>query len=154
MLPSPDIDNLTLVVARFLKIETVTLGEPKKGYIVHYRGMLLAADSASAYDELARLLKPFQVTPLFRTENNQHAVILVTAQPIPRPAKVWVNVLLLSLTFLSVLFTGALFSYPGSYPTNIQEILQFILSGLPFTISLLAILLAHEFGHYLAGRYH
>ncbi len=26
--------------------------------------------------------------------------------------------------------------------------------GLAFTVSLLAILLAHEFGHYLAGRYH
>ena len=154
MLPSPDIDNLTLIVTRFLHIETVTLGEPKKGFIVRYSGMLQAADSARAYDELASLLKPFKVTPLFRNENNQHAVVLVPAMPVPRPTKIWVNVLLLGLTFLSVLYTGALFSYSGSSPTNLTQAMRFIISGLPFTASLLAILLAHEFGHYLAGRYH
>ncbi len=154
MLPSPDVENLTLIVSRFLRIETVTLGEPKKGFIVHYQGMLLGSDSATAYDELARLLKPFQVTPLFRNENNQHAVILVPSMPDPRPAKIWVNILLLILTFLSVLVTGATFSYPGSFPTDLKGTIQFIVSGLPFTLSLLAILLAHEFGHYLAGRYH
>jgi membrane-associated protease RseP (regulator of RpoE activity) len=154
MLTSPDIDNLSLIVARFLHIEAVTLGEPKKGFIAHYRGMLLGSDSASAYDELARLLKPYHVTPLFRIENNQHAVILIPGIPNPNPAKVWVNILLLILTFFSVLFTGALFSYQGSLPTNVNETLSFIISGLPFTLSLLAILLAHEFGHYLAGRYH
>jgi len=31
-------------------------------------------------------------------------------------------------------------------------IVRFILQGWPFTVSLLGILLAHEFGHYLAGR--
>jgi len=42
--------------------------------------------------------------------------------------------------------------------TNTQEFLiqlwRSLPSGIPFAISLLAILGAHEFGHYLAGRYH
>jgi len=154
MLPSPDIDNLSATVARIMHIEAITLGESKKGFITRYRGMLLNSDSARAYDELASLLKPFQVTPIFRVENNQHVVILIPGIPNPRPAKIWVNILLLVLTFFSVLVTGASFSYEGSMPTTFMETLSFILSGIPFTLSLLAILLAHEFGHYLAGRYH
>lgn len=154
MLPSPDIDNLSTQVARIMHIEAVTLGEPKKGFIARYRGMLLSSDSASAYDELTSLLNPYRVTPIFRVENNQHVVILIPGIPNPNPSKIWVNILLLFLTFFSVLFTGALFSYQGQLPTTPIEILKFIVSGLPFTLSLLAILLAHEFGHYLAGRYH
>lgn len=154
MLPSPDIDNLSAQVARFMNIEAVTLGEPKKGFIARYKGMLLSSDSAHTYDELAGLLKPFKVTPVFRMENNQHVVLLIPGIHNPRPAKIWVNILLLVLTFFSVLFTGALFSYNGPLPSTPLEILNFIISGLPFTLSLLAILLAHEFGHYLAGRYH
>ena len=34
------------------------------------------------------------------------------------------------------------------------KIIQSLPAGLPFAISMLAILLAHEFGHYLVGRYH
>jgi membrane-associated protease RseP (regulator of RpoE activity) len=154
MLPSPDIDNLSTQVARIMHIDAVTLGESKKGFIARYRGMLLSSDSARAYDELASLLKPFQVTPIFRVENNQHVVILIPGILNPRPAKVWVNILLLILTFFSVLVTGALFSYEGPLPTTFIDTLNFIANGVPFTLSLLAILLAHEFGHYLAGRYH
>jgi hypothetical protein len=39
-------------------------------------------------------------------------------------------------------------------PIRIFRIYQRRSDGLMFTVSLLAILLAHEFGHYLAGRYH
>jgi membrane-associated protease RseP (regulator of RpoE activity) len=155
MLSSPDINNLSQLIAHVMRIEAVTLGEQKKGFIAHFRGTLVNDDSARAYDELTNLLKPYQITPLFRIENGQHAIILIPGIPNPRPAKVWVNIVLLILTFFSVLFTGALFSYEGaSLPANFNETLEFIVSGLPFTISLLAILLAHEFGHYLAGRFH
>jgi Peptidase family M50. len=36
----------------------------------------------------------------------------------------------------------------------LQIVWAFIRSGLPFALSLIAILAAHEFGHYFAGRYH
>jgi membrane-associated protease RseP (regulator of RpoE activity) len=47
-----------------------------------------------------------------------------------------------------------MFSYQGSSLRSLSDILHFILSGVPFTLSLLSILLAHEFGHYLAGKHH
>ncbi|QQR89528.1 MAG: site-2 protease family protein [Myxococcales bacterium] len=51
---------------------------------------------------------------------------------------------LIVLTFLSTLYVGA--GMEGS-PGN-------ILTGWPFALPLMAILLAHEFGHYIAGRIH
>ena len=154
MLSSPDIDNLSLLVSRVMQIESVTLGDAKSRSIAHYRGKLLSNDSSSAYDELAALLKPHKITPLFRMENDWHAVILIQGISNTRPSKIWVNILFFVLTFFSVLFTGSLFSYQGSSLSSLSDILRFIWSGVPFTLSLLSILLAHEFGHYLTGRYH
>jgi membrane-associated protease RseP (regulator of RpoE activity) len=57
-----------------------------------------------------------------------------------------------------MIFAGALYSYSGPLPSDqsalLAAILHGLVSGIPFAVSLLAILLAHEFGHYLAGRYH
>src|SRR5690606_30593894 len=39
-------------------------------------------------------------------------------------------------------------------PTSLQGWLQIAGTGVPYTLALLSILLAHEFGHYLAARYH
>ncbi|HEX5100442.1 MAG TPA: site-2 protease family protein [Polyangiaceae bacterium] len=62
-----------------------------------------------------------------------------------RPALTWrgvrLNVLLFVLTVVSLFWTGM---EPG----------QGFLSGAPYAVPLLAILLAHEFGHYFAARYH
>jgi membrane-associated protease RseP (regulator of RpoE activity) len=56
-----------------------------------------------------------------------------------------------------MLFAGALYSFEGPAPENELELIKIILSnlhlGIPFGLSLLAILLAHEFGHYLAARF-
>lgn len=56
---------------------------------------------------------------------------------------------------MSMIFSGALQSFQMPAQGGLLEsLLSSIWSGLPFAVSLLAILLAHEFGHYLAGRYH
>ena len=154
MLITAENDTLTPLIARYLRIETITWGDQKNRFIARYRGWLIDTDSARSYDALAFELRPLQITPLYRLEEGKHAIILMPGITNPRPSKVWVNILFFILTFLSVLFTGALFAYQGDLPSNLKQTLDFILSGLPFAISLLAILLAHEFGHYLAGRRH
>lgn len=62
-----------------------------------------------------------------------------------QPALTWrgvrLNVLLFLLTVVSLFWTGM---EPG----------KGLLSGAPYAVPLLAILLAHEFGHYFAARYH
>jgi len=151
---SSENDNLTPLVGRYLRIDDVTWGDKPKGFIVRFRGWLYNQDTAQAYDDLAAALKPLNITPLFRTEEGRHAVILLSGTVDPKPSKVWVNILMFSLTVVSVLFTGAIFSFQGALPTTLAEVFTFLVSGAPFAVSLLAILLAHEFGHYLVGRYH
>jgi membrane-associated protease RseP (regulator of RpoE activity) len=58
------------------------------------------------------------------------------------------------LTVLSMLWTGGTYGYEGDLPVNLQGWIGLILGGWPFLVSLLGILLAHELGHYFAGRYH
>ena len=153
----PETDSLTNIVARVLKIEDITSGDPKKDFLVRYRGQLVV-DSISAYDQLVDALRPLEITPLFREEAGQHVILLMQGIIQPKPSNPWVNLILFVLTLFSVIFAGALYAYDGPAPESTIDLLQKILSalptGIPFAISLLAILLAHEFGHYLAGRYH
>lgn len=153
----PDINTLTAIVARVLRIEDVTTGDSRQNFLVRYRGKLYG-ESDEAYDRLANSLRPLEITPLFRKDGDQDAVLLMLGVIQARPANPLVNLVLFGLTLLSVIFAGVLYSYDGPIPDNSAELWMTLLrslpSGIPFAISLLAILLAHEFGHYLAGRYH
>jgi len=61
----------------------------------------------------------------------------------------WVNVLLFFLTFASTLTVGAL--HQGA---DIIAEPALIVKGLPFSLTLLGILLVHEFSHYFMSRKH
>ncbi len=69
----------------------------------------------------------------------------------------WFNLALFGLTVITTLLTGALWdgvdwiSDPSMFLVDPWRLFY---AGLPFSISLLAILLFHEFGHYFAARYH
>ena len=56
---------------------------------------------------------------------------------------------LIALTFLSTFYVGA-FHELDRFPTTPEE----LLAGWVFSIPLMAIFLAHEFGHFFAGKYH
>jgi len=154
----PQTDRYTPLVARYMRIEDITWGEAKSGFTVRYRGQLYSEDTATIYDQLAQTLRPLDITPLFRVEKGRHAVILMPGTITPRPSKVWVNGVLFLITLFSVIFAGTIYSYNGPLPDDSSQILPTLLmnlsSGIPFAVSLLAILVAHEFGHYLAGRFH
>ncbi len=72
-----------------------------------------------------------------------------------RPQRLWLHVLLFILTFLSAMLVDA------DYPADVRGFGALfapfaepwrLLPGLPFGLSLMAILLAHEMGHYLTAR--
>jgi len=154
-----DTDTLTPIVARFLSIEDVTQGDSRTPYLVRYRG-LLRIDSVEAYDQLAELLRPRNITPLFRKEGERHVVFLTSGIAKEHNPKIWINVLLIVLTILSVFWVGIIHavSWEMAGYTSIDlnsikpHLPQIILEALAFTASLLGILFAHEFGHYLVGR--
>lgn len=75
----------------------------------------------------------------------------------------WINVALFALTCLSTLIvgTGLMASFDhalgdsfGSFFGDIFRRPSILLKGLPFSLSIMAILLAHEMGHYLTCRYY
>lgn len=152
-----DIDYLTPLVSQVLLIEDITIGDPQKDFVVRYRGRL-QMDSTKAYSTLDEKLVPYNLTPLFREIDDQHHIILNAGRVNARPANPWINLVMFLITAVSVIFTGAAAVYeppPGADLSNLfLGILQNLPAGLPFAISLLAILLAHEFGHYLVGRFH
>jgi len=151
----PESEILNTLVSRVFRYDDVTMGDPNKGYFLRYRGTLLL-DSVEAYDRLADSLRQYDITPLFRLEDGRQTVLLVRGTLHPRPSKVWVNLLLFFLTVLSVLFVGTLYAYQGPVPGSLTGLLWVLIShlwiGWPYAVSLLAILLAHEFGHYFVGR--
>lgn len=69
----------------------------------------------------------------------------------------WVNLILFLVTLLFTILAGALqegIDFVDKPSLLIDHPLGVLMVGLPFSFSLLAILLFHEFGHYTAARIH
>ncbi len=153
----PQTEILNAIVGRFFHFDDITTGDPQHGYLVRYHGELLL-NSALAYDQLAEALHPYEITPLFRVEDGRQTILLIPGINHPKPGRVRTNILLFVLTALSVMFVGELSSYRGPLPADLPGLVRTLVLNLwvgwPFAASLLGILLAHEFGHYFAGRLH
>ena len=152
----PETEVFTNFVSRIFRIDDVTSEDPRKGFFLRYRGELLSEDSAEAYDQLAEALSPFNAMPLFRMEDGRQVIYIAPKQPEPQKDKVSTNIILFVLTVFSVMLAGA--QPDGPLPSDfIGQMLALgksILTGWPFALSLLGILVSHEFGHYFMSRYH
>lgn len=151
----PELDVLNSYVSRVFRVEDVTTGDPRQ-WIVRYRGYLLSEDTSAAYDQLAGLVKPYGLTPLFRREEGAQVIYLAQTPMVPKPtARIYINIILFILTVFSVMLMGVDIppeSLPadGSFPFAL--LLKNILTGWPFALSMMGILFAHEMGHYIACR--
>jgi len=121
-----------------------------QGTIV-FSGRLLNDDSETAYAAIAQRWQALQYTPMLRWGEAPGEVELA-AQPgliNPKPSNPLINLILFLVTVVSVLAVGAL----NEGADLLNDPFSFTL-GLPFALSFLGILLAHEFGHYFAAKYH
>src|SRR2546422_11741797 len=75
----------------------------------------------------------------------------------------WLNIALFALTCLTTLtigtllmadFTHTLGDNVGSFIREVARRPSLLLTGLPFSVAVMGILLAHEMGHYLTCRYY
>jgi membrane-associated protease RseP (regulator of RpoE activity) len=116
-------------------------------------------DSRQAYDRLRAAFEPHGARVFLRREGDTDHVLAVAAPPIA-PSRPIVNVVLFLATCATVLFAGLIYGAgynlsrapePGPPAINLARDLPL---GLVFAASLLGILLAHEFGHYIAARIH
>lgn len=148
---------LTDFVSQILDVEGYTIGDAKSEYVMRFSGRL-NQPSEEAYQKLADQLAPHQLLPLFRSQDGQHLVILREAPPLPEEPSRRTNYILFLVTFISILFAGIQTVYEGPATLELSRIWIHVRGrldlALAFTLSLLAILTAHEFGHYFAARYH
>lgn len=156
---SSEQDPYTPIVRRIMNVEEITWGE-KKDFLVRYRGWISREDTDTAYDELAAALRPLGITPLFRMHEKKHSVLLLEGLIQTKPSNPIWNLVMFAFTLVSVLLAGTLYAYNGPVPDNasflqvIGLMVGSIQQGIPFAASLLGILVTHEFGHYLAARFH
>lgn len=148
LIPPPGgVDEVRRAAAEVMAIEDVTAGVPPANAVRVHGRLLMPADQA--WRALSERLTPSGWTPTLRRRGDEPGDELL-ALPItfgggkPRVA---LPVVLFLLTVLSCLFAGAQM-VDGLQTWNFN-----LLDGLPFAAGLLAILTAHEFGHYLTARY-
>jgi hypothetical protein len=118
--------------------------------VIYFVGNLLRQDSQTVYDLIAERWQAHNYTPMLRRYKEQIALIAWPGVVSPKPSNPWINFGLAIVTIFSVLLTGAIQECNGCFPTTLAD----WLGGLPMMLALMVILLAHEFGHYFAARYH
>lgn len=145
------IDRLLPSVQQVMRVEDFTAGVAQDTYLARFRGeMTIPAEEAFAL--LSPIFELQGVQLLTRNEGDLALVYAAEALPAVKPSNPWINLGLFALTLFSVLLAGALYAYSG--PPHLGGLLRALPAGIPFAVSLLAILLAHEFGHYLAAQAH
>lgn len=140
-----------------------------KSYLLMTFSGYLKQDSEEVYDALDEALKPMNRYALFR-ENNEnpdtpHLIHIIEGRlETAHVERAWLNILLFILTIFSVLWTGTTIAIgqislndpvlASELGSSIGSILNELWRGYPYALSLLAILVAHEMGHYLVMRYY
>jgi membrane-associated protease RseP (regulator of RpoE activity) len=150
-------DRLNDAVREVMSVDDVTTGGEKEGYAVRFRGRLMVA-SEDAFERLDPLFESQGMTLLLRELDQQEVILGLPGVVQPSESNPWINLGLFLLTLLSMLFAGAQYGLEGPIEQSFRGILIAlwgnIENGILFAVSLLAILTAHEFGHYFAARYH
>jgi len=110
----------------------------------------LRIDSEAAYEQLDAAFAAQDYHTLLTTDDGgQHVVLAIKGRIRPKPRPWWPNAVLLVLTFLSLLYVGAV------QQAGIEDRTEVTLwQGLPYALSLLLILGTHELGHFFAARHH
>ncbi|MBN1264464.1 MAG: site-2 protease family protein [Anaerolineales bacterium] len=153
-----DLLDVRRLVEQVLQIERVTLGTSKEAFVARYRGRLLQ-ESDKAYDQLAEGLEAYQLIPVFRKEGQEALIMIVDQLPEAKPSRPLIHLALFIATLFSMILAGVLYSLDeeamiASGNDFFRASLFVLPEALAFAVCLLAILAAHEFGHYLMARRH
>lgn len=124
---------------------------------ISFSGRLLR-EPDDAYPVLRERFQALGYTPFLRKQGEHQVVIAQQGVILPRASQIWINIALFVATLIATLLTGAFNEVAPRVPTTDQIIPTMLrqpillLTGLPFALTLMSILLAHEMGHYIVGR--
>ncbi|MBN1203112.1 MAG: site-2 protease family protein [Anaerolineae bacterium] len=132
------------------------------GRMIIFRGHL-QIPAENAYAALCERFRPLGFTPMLQREYDEEVVIAVEGDVPMRQIKTrpWLHLGLLLITVLTTTVMGAaLTGMPTDRFMNALRdwdtvaLWHALHDGLPFSLTLLAILGVHEMGHYVAARLH
>lgn len=144
-----DVDWLRGILAGSFIIEDVTVGAAG-GRATRLRGRFVE-DTSTAYARLAPRFRERGYTLMFRREKDEDVILVMHGVIKPTANNTWLPIVLAIATVASMLV-----SYVLIYEVNElswRALWAALPKGLPFTLSLISILLVHELGHYFAARY-
>jgi membrane-associated protease RseP (regulator of RpoE activity) len=138
--------------------EVTSVTPQPKAQALAFSGRFLR-DVDSCYDEIHDRFQGHGYTPLMRHEKGQDHILAVEGLvDRPKTGNPLVNILLLVATVFTTLSAGASmmgYSVVDSLMMGSPlAVLQALLAGAPFAITLMGILGVHELGHYAAARLH
>ena len=138
--------------------EVTSVTPQPKAQALAFSGRFLR-DVDSCYDEIHDRFQGHGYTPLMRREKGQDHILAVEGLvDRPKTGNPLVNILLLVATVFTTLSAGASmmgYSVVDSLMMGSPlAVLQALLAGAPFAITLMGILGVHELGHYAAARLH
>jgi len=161
--PDPILLRLREALEGVLRIEGEQRQHQRRiGQIYVFRGRLLQP-AERAYAMLAERIKPLGFTPMLQREHDEEVVIAVEGELPQRRLNSpwWLHLVLLLLTVVTTTVMGAALTGlpPGHFidlarEGNMPGLWAALRDGLPFSLTLLAILGVHEMGHYVAARLH
>lgn len=146
------------IVEKVLMVESVNIGGSEDHHVVRYEGQLML-DSEQAYERITGDLEQLDLTAIFRMKEGRAAVTIVDRIADTRPSRPVLHAVLFGFTLLSMILAGVLYSLDeaamAEAGNNFYRAAWIVFpQALAFAVSLLAILAAHEFGHYLMARHH
>lgn len=127
---------------------------------ISFEGRLILP-SEQAYAALDEQLAHIDHLALFREAGGKHLIHVIRGRPTPQTRPWWPNALLFIITLFSVLIVGTSIAIgeirlvnPRAANAIENNLFLELWRGLPYAISILLILGAHELGHYFAARRH
>lgn len=149
---SPLLTRLSEAVHSVMQVQqTIPANVPQ--IVIQFAGQL-TLPSAEAYAKLEPLFEQEGVHAYFDQHEGLDHITIMKGRYAPKPRPWWPNALLLVLTLLSLLVVGASIQ-AGIDDQDINSFADLQLwKGLPYALSMLLILGAHELGHYFAARHH
>lgn len=161
LLPQRDplAQTIAALRAELIGLFEVTDVSPRPGVpAIAFAGRFIAEPDAN-YQELYRRFQRHGHTPFIRHEDGQDVILAVEGLvDRSRTGNPLVNILLLAVTILTTLTAGATmrgYSVVDSLLLGSpRALLQALLAGASFAITLMGILGVHELGHYFAARFH
>ncbi|MEL6407323.1 MAG: site-2 protease family protein [Chloroflexota bacterium] len=163
-------DDHTTSDLRALSIEDQTIIERENGDLSYIFIGHLKQEASRVYTALEKALVEQHRFPLLRMnpEGDQsapHRILIIEGiKSKPDAPSYWKNIILFLLTVFSVLYTGAQIAIAEISLTDpamaeaigfsIPAVTQNIWRGIPYAVSIMAILIPHEMAHYIMMRRH